>query len=451
MRKMIPFCFKRYLAVSVALTGLLPITSYADSLLAVMQRSIRTNPNVLSYKESRLSIDQAVNQAKAGYYPTVTVTAAYGPQTSTNSNTISNAQQGSASTVTMPVTRAGVLVRENVFSGFETTGEVARNKARANSAAYQLLASIHDTAHNVAQFYLEVLQEEELVRLARENLAAHRKIRHMIRLRSRAGLANESDYIQTQGRVALAESQLSAELNNLNDSIARYKRVTGEYPDGLFIPHQIHSSFLPRSEREAIAAAVANYPIVKSARSDITQACEQHEVAKATNYPRIDVVADLNRNRNEGGLRGPSYDQAIFLQASYDVYAGGAHVARQKETAYLFDQAKEIMHNSVRQAKENAKIAWNFYETSRRVLPMLKHHRDSSVNTVSAYGSQYKLGKRTLFDLLDVQSELYNARREYQIGRFKLLTSQYRLLHSTGTLIQAMHLTLPDEINTVKI
>jgi adhesin transport system outer membrane protein len=346
----------------------------------------------------------------------------------------------------MPVARVGMTLTQNVFSGFETQGEVSRNRARANSAAYQLLASIQDTTYNIAQYYLEVLQEQELVRLAEVNVSEHRKISDMVGKRAKAGLSNDSDYKQTQGRLALAESQLLAEKSNLQDVIARYKTATGEYPENLSLPHSIPHAELPKTEHEAIHYAVSHYPVVKSAQADVAQACEQHEVSKAPNYPRLDILADINRNRNEGGLRGPSYDQAVFLQATYDIYAGGSKVARQKETSHLFIQAQEIMQNSVRQAKENTKIAWDLYDTARKVSPMLKEHRDSTVNTVNAYHSQFTLGKRTLFDLLDVQNELYNANKEYTSNRYKILISQYRLLHSMGVLAQRIHVPLPAEI-----
>lgn len=443
--------FKPYLIISLILGS---TSIHADSLNAVIQRSIQMNPNVLSYRENRLSINHAVDQAKAGYYPSLRATASYGPQKSKNPNTIATLANGTNSGnqwVTMPEMRSGLELRQNVFAGFETKGEVARNKARANSAGYQLLANIQDTAYNIAQYYIEVLQERELVRIAEANVRAHRSLNHMIGSRTKAGLSNDADFVQTQGRVALAESQLAAERNNLQDAIARYKTVTGEYPQDLQLPSDIPDSVLPRSEQEAIASAIVYYPVVKAARSDVVQACEQHEVAKAPNYPRIDILANLNRNLNEGGLRGPTYDEGIFLQASYDIFAGGKYIGRERETAHLYKQASDIMDNSVRQAKENAKIAWDYYYTSRKVLPMLRRHSETTRNTVTAYQSQFTLGKRTLFDRLDVQNELYNARRDYVAGKYKILTAKYRLLHSMGILLQVLHISLPEEVNPTPI
>lgn len=435
----------------ILLIGFVPVISSANSLNAVINKTIQTNPTVLSYKQNRLSLDYVVDQSRADYFPRIKATGSYGPQKSTNSNTISAAQTGADQTVTMPAAAAGISLDQNIFAGFETMGEVLRNKARTNAAAYQLLASIQDVAYDSAEAYIDVLRGNALVELAQKNLAAHANLLNMIKLRTKAGLSNNADYIQAQGRWALARSQLLSEQNNRQDAISRYLRVTGDYPVDLSTPRLILASELPKTAKNAVAYAIRNNPVVRSAQADILQAREQHVVANSTNYPRLDLKVNVDRNRNQAGVRGPAYNDSAFLQVSYDLFAGGAQVARQSETVHLLDQSYDIFYNAIRQSRESTKIAWNLYETSRSVLPFLKENRNAAINTVIAYKNQYQLGKRTLFDLLNVQNEVYNSSRQYIDGQFKFLLSEYGLLHSMGSLVQTLGMPLPKETKLYQV
>ena len=431
--------------ISLIIVGLSSQLTYADTLSAVVRYVSETNPKVLAAKQSRLSIEQAITQARAGYFPQVKATALYGPEHSKNSNTIAAAITGAAESVNMPVREVGLTVDQMIFDGYATSGEVLRNIARANSAGYQVLAAMQDGAMNAIQAYLDVLQEKELIALAEKNVQFHHTIHGDIKARVDRGLSNDADIIQVQGRLALAESNLYAEKSNLQDAIARYRLAVGEYPQDMTMPSQVPAYFIPRTEREAIEYSEMNNPVVRSAMADIQAAYQQRQVAKSKNFPRLDLQLGIDRNSNVGGTRGPDDDQFAFAKVSYDLYSGGAIIGRQRETEHLLGQAQEIMRNTYRQAQQDTKFAWDSLMTSRKLLKFLKEHTYSSGNTVTAYNEQFGLGKRTLLDLLDVQNETYSAKKAYIQGRYKVITSEFQLLHNMGNLVQTMYITLPLE------
>jgi adhesin transport system outer membrane protein len=433
------------LTISLVMVGVSSHIVHADTLSAVVRNVTQTNPKVLAAKQNRLSIEQAITQARAGYFPQVKATALYGPEHSKNANTIAAAITGAPESVNMPVREVGLTLDQMVFDGYATSGEVLRNVARANSAAYQVLAAMQDSAMNAIQAYLDVLREKELVQLAQNNVNAHHTIMGNIKARVDRGLSNDADYVQVQGRLALADSNLFAEKSNLQDAIARYRLAVGDYPGDLNLPSQVPSYYIPRTEQDAIAYAEINNPVVRSAMADIQAAYQQRQVAKAKNYPRLDLQLGIDRNSNVGGTRGPDDDQFAFAKVSYDLYSGGAIIGRQKETEHLLGQAQEIMRNTYRQAQQDTKFAWDALMTSRSLVKYLKEHVSSSSNTVTAYNDQFGLGKRTLLDLLDVQNETYSAKKSLIEGNYKILVSEFQLLHNMGNLVQAMFIPLPKE------
>ncbi len=169
----------------------------------------------------------------------------------------------------------------------------------------------------------------------------HHTILGNIKARVDHGLSNDSDYVQVQGRLALADSNYYAEKSNLQDAVARYRLAVGEFPNDLTCLHKFPAIIFRRTEREAIEYAELNNPIVRAAMADIQAAYQQRQVAKAKNYPRFDVQLGIDRNANTGGTRGPDDDQFAFAKMSYDLYTGGAILGRQKKLNICWDRLRK--------------------------------------------------------------------------------------------------------------
>nr|GFC96780.1 hypothetical protein [Tanacetum cinerariifolium] len=79
---------------------------------------------------------------------------------------------------TMNRGESAIRLRQMLFDGFATSNEVGRQQATANSRAYSLLNTSERTALTVAQVYIDVLTQREMVRLAQENLKSHERTGH---------------------------------------------------------------------------------------------------------------------------------------------------------------------------------------------------------------------------------------------------------------------------------
>jgi len=75
----------------------------------------------------------------------------------------------------------------------------------------------------------------------------------------------------------------------------------------------------------------------------------------------------------------------------------------------------------------------------------LQAHVTSTEEVLEVYKEQLALGKRTLLDLLDIQNELFRARSAYMIAEFGLRLAEYRILASSGTFLQSLGITSPEE------
>ncbi len=425
------------IAISSTLV-LVSSASFATTLQQVVNRTVQTNPNVLASEKIQRAAVEGVEQARAGYFPTLDFSASYGRE-KTDNITLPGLEN------TLWRRQLSLQARQMIFDGLLTPHEVARNKSRANADSFQALGSAEDAGLQATQAYIDVLRNRKIVRIARQNLSAHQRTYDMVRKRSESGISRKADISQAEGRLALAKANLVAAQSNLRDSLTAFHRVTGMDARTLTRVKSPGNNVLPKNEHQAVHAALENHPILKAAMSDVEEANAQHQVAKAANYPRLDAVLAANDDRDIDGIPGHNKDYVAMLQLQYNIFNGGADFARQRETAYLTQQAVEVRNNARRQVIENMKLAWNALVSSRQRLGQLRQHEISSGQVVKAYRQQFQLGKRTLLDLLDSENESFTAQTEYVNGQNEVLLSKYRVLNAMGKLLSYLRVQPPAE------
>jgi len=431
--------FKRAAICSAALA--FSVSASAATLEEVVSKTISTNPDVLAAINERLSRDHEIDVAKAGYLPTVDLSAGYGYEKSNNSTTRSRGEDYD----TRSRGEAAVDMRQMLFDGFATQSEVERQTARTESSAYGVYGTSENIARDAAEAYMNVLRDRGLLAFAEENNAAHERVHDQIKKRSRRGVGRKAELDQTEGRMALSKSNVIAAQNNLRNSETEYVRVVGSLPDLDLVKPANRSGDLPTSIDDAAQVAVDNNPTLKSAGADVQAAVAQYEAAKANFYPRFDVEVGQSWNNDLDGQPGTNEDVTAMLRMRYNLVNGGADMARRKQTAYLINQAKEVQNLAHRQVVEATQLAWNTYKAVDLQYGYLQQHVDSQGKTLSAYQKQFNIGQRTLLDVLDAENEMFEAQQELLNAEYDRLIAQVRILATMGNLLQSLQVSLPTE------
>ena len=422
-----------FCAIVGALTSM-PAT--AQSLTEAVDQTIRTNPDVLIDANRRLSIDEVVNQAKGGYRPKIDLSLGIGREWSENTST----RPGSDN---LTRRESALTLSQMLYDGFGTRSEVERHTARVESAAHKLAGTSEQVGLRAVETYLEVLRRQELLALTQANLSAHERTFEQIKLRADSGVGRKADLEQAQARLALSQANLASAQANLREASINYQRVVGNQPLDLSRPAIPEG--LPASMDDAVQTAVANHPILRSARADIEATHAQTRAAESLLQPRVDLELGTSWNDNLDGVDYKNNDAHAMLRMRWNLYHGGSDKARIAETRIQTLEATEVMNRTQREVEESTRLSWNALETSLDRLPKLKAHAESTELTRDAYGKQFNIGQRTLLDLLDSENELYTARSNYVDGQFIEMFARYRLLADEGRLIETLGVTPREE------
>lgn len=412
-----------------------PIFLPAETLVGAVEAVIKTNPNVLASVNERNAVAEEINQARAGYFPTIDLTVGTGWEM-----TDSPITQGETH---LNRDEASLQLRQMLFDGLETKNEVRRHTARTDSRAYNVVGISEDKALEAIEAYLNVLRSQKLVDLAATNFEAHQRTHDQIKLRSEYGVGRKADMDQSNGRLALARANLIAEQSNLIDAETIYLRVVGLAPKNLSEPNSPRN-LIPETLDEAIAQALENHPVLKSAMADVESTHAQHDTAQSSFFPRIDFELGTTSNNDVDGISGTNKDITAMFRLRYNLLNGGRDSARRGETAYLINQATEIRNNTHRQVEQSTRLSWNALSTVDLQKEYFELHVHSSERSRDAYQQQFNLGQRTLLDLLDSENEVFSARQAYVNSQYDELFALYRILNSMGILLTSLNVSLPD-------
>ncbi|HGC5896360.1 TPA: TolC family outer membrane protein [Legionella pneumophila] len=428
---------KKALLVTALLTS-----SYAtaDTLYEAVQYGMIANPDILLNTAKGLSAKQAIDKAKGGLYPSIDVTGGFGRQRSVNPT---SAAIDDTPSTTLNIVESAVELRQRLFAGGGIINEVKRNQYLTEAQKWKTQGIAEDLALEITKNYFAVLLHERLYAYSIENLKAHKAVFKMIKERADAGITRTAEVDQANARLALAEANKISALADLQEVKINYAKTVGKWPENLQMPHVPARKSLPNNLARIIEKGLDNHPTVKSSYADIKEAKAQYDVARAAYYPEVNLVLNSSKNKNLGGLIGPNDSDTVAVRMNYNAFRGGADAARIRETAYQVQEAYETKNRTLLELKETIRLAWNAYVASALRIQPLKQHVTASRKTRTAYQDEFKVGKRTLLDLLDSQNEYYQSQIELARAENDEILSRYRILNGMGCLLKYLNLRLP--------
>lgn len=410
-------------------------SAHSQSLEQAIAATLVTHPDIQSAYNEFMSRNEQASSATGNYLPSIDLEAGIGYEDYDNSL----GTQGD-----FDPQYAQLSIRQLLWDGSSTYYDIKRNKSETEAQRYQLLSDAQDVALKASEAYLNVLKAQEILTLTQANLKVHEKIHSDIEKRTNSGLSSTADLTQVEGRLALAQGNLLAAQSNLNDQITIFVSTIGQYPEDLKTP-EVDNDYVATSLNEALDKAKKNNPVLFVAKNDIEAAQSQYEQAKGPLLPTFTVEGSQKWGDELDGSQGDTDELKVMLKMRYNLYKGGSDKAESRSAAYQIGKAKNIRDRAYRMLESSTRMAWNARELADSQRQYLEQHVDASSKTIIIYEKQYKIGKRTLLDLLNTENELFAARKAYLSAYYDGLFANFRLLNSTGLLLDSLRVDVPDQ------
>jgi adhesin transport system outer membrane protein len=171
--------------------------------------------------------------------------------------------------------------------------------------------------------------------------------------------------------------------------------------------------------------------------------------SRASYYPRLDAELSAQAADDVNGIEGESVGAAALLVMRYNLFRGGADIAREREAFQRVNQARAELERARRQAEEEARLSYNALQTARARRVALRAEAEAQRRTRDAYASQFELGLRDLLDVLDAENQLFTARVAQTTAEYTERFAVYRVLAVVGTLLDALEVTRPRDVISI--
>src|SRR5690606_8780377 len=149
-------------------------------------------------------------------------------------------------------------LRQLLFDGFTTYNTYRQLGFEKLSGYFELLATTDALANEAVNAYIDVQRYREMEVLARDNFSMHENTRGHLRERQESGVGRGVALEQAYGRLALAQTNLITESNNLNDVTQRYRRIVGDQPAAVLADVPDVASQLPSAPENFLESVRIN-------------------------------------------------------------------------------------------------------------------------------------------------------------------------------------------------
>jgi outer membrane protein, adhesin transport system len=439
------FTKTRYSWLSIAIGASLGVQAQAQAqslpepMVQAARKAVATNPEVQARWHGFLAAGNERDVARGGYFPQIDLRASTGRE----DRKTPIIDYGSYSFNGVQLT-----LNQMLFDGLFTPSEVKRLGYAKLTRYYELAEASETAALEAMRAYADVVRYRELTEAAKQNYIEHKQTAGLVQERATAGVGRRVDVEQALGRLALAESNLLTELTNLHDVSARYLRIVGEKPPAVMpgLPDKFKVGTLPASAEALMREGLPNSPTLNAAFENVRAYKTAIETRKSAYMPRVDLRAYMNRDRNQStfGVPGHTRVEGVELLLTYNLFRGGADVARERQAVDLHEQARDLKEKACRDVRQTLSIAYSDVNSLNEQLRYLDQHRLSTEKAHQAYRQQFELGQRTLLDMLDSQNEYFQANRAYINAHYNQIVAQARTLSGMGQLVSVLNVNRSD-------
>ena len=429
---------KRYLIAIFCLVGPLSSAqegqgpwSLQDCVDYALEHNITIRQSEVTLEQKEIELNTAKNRRLPGLNASVSENLSFGrgltaDNTYTNSNTTSTSFSLGAD---IPI-----------FQGFDINNGIKLGKLGLEAAVEDLEKAKDDIRVNVAQAYVDILYNQEMLKVAQSQLEHDGQLLEQVVTRRAAGKASDAEVSAQEA--ALAQSRLSATQasNNLQLSVLTLTQLLElPSPEGFEIEIPSMESFemkLLENPEAIYAQAEAIKPAVKSAMLNLESAEVSIARAKGAYLPTLMLTGGLGTNYYTTSRMNSSsfadqmknnFSQYVGLSLSIPIFSrfSTRNSVRNAELNYESQQLqleniKKSLYKEIQQAYYNAVAAQSKYASSMESAESARKHYELTEE-------KYRAGKADIADYNDAKNSWLSSESDFVRSKYECLF-QTRLL-----------------------
>ncbi|WP_409455964.1 outer membrane channel protein TolC [Pseudescherichia sp.] len=410
--------------------------SQAENLLQVYQQARLSNPELRRSAADRDAAFEKINEARSPLLPQLGLGADYSysngfrDQNGLNSNATSASLQLTQTLFDMSKWRA-LTLQEKSAGIQDVTFQTDQQTLILNTATayFNVLSAIDALSYTEAQKQAIYRQLDQTTQRFNVGLVAITDVQNA----------------RSQYDTVLADEVTAR--NNLDNTVEQLRQVTGNYyPELASLNVDRFQTDKPQPVNALLKEAESRNLSLLQARLSQDLAREQIRLAQDGHLPTLDLTASSSvsdtsySGSRTSGAQGAAYDDSnigqnkVGLSFSLPLYQGGLVNSQVKQAQYSFVGASEQLETAHRSVVQTVRSSYNNVNASISSINAYKQSVVSAQSSLDATEAGYSVGTRTIVDVLDATTTLYNAKQQLSSARYNYLINQLNIKSALGTL-----------------
>jgi adhesin transport system outer membrane protein len=385
-----------------------PLKTSSTSLSGIVQDALTYHPSIEADKHALSATDDVIDQAVAGYMPSIDLRASLGRENIRRDfkpnilNPLS-----SLGSVTSTRTDPSITLRQTIFDGMGTASRIARARSQRHQARGTLGVTTDTATVDAASATVDLRRLKRLKIIVERNIEFHKLMKGRVEEIVQAGAAPLSDLFQVEARLQdtyITQANINSELEV---ATAKFIEVVGKAPPDHIQRIRLPNYLIDISPDMAVRMALDNNSSIKVARSNVLIAESSHRETASKLVPSLTFELEGERDRNMSATSGFQNRLTAMLVARHNLFSGGADLAKSRETVKRLTEAHSRLNLAIRQTERTIRAAWGEARNARKKSAHLTKLIKEKRNIRSTYLEEFTLGKRTLMDVLDATNDVY--------------------------------------------
>jgi TolC family type I secretion outer membrane protein len=335
-----------------------------------------------------------------------------------------------------------------VYRGGRTEAQVRQAINTVEATRAQTLAVETAVFQAVAQAYLDVVRDQDLLAVNRNNEYVLGQELEATRIRVEIGELTGTDLAQARSSLEQATAQRIAAEGQLEISRANYTRAVGHPPGSLTLPRERPA--LPATREEALRLAARANPNVIAAGFTEFAARDNIDVVRGQLLPQISATGELNRAISAASSVGASTSGTtstamITATMTMPLYEGGAIYSQTRQAQQTVGQRRSQRDDARRAAVQTADQNWAALQAARAsIASFIAAVRAAQIALVGIQ-EESLAGTRTILDVLVAEQQLFTTQAQLVTAEHDSAIAEFNVAAATGRLI-APELRLPVQL-----
>ncbi|HWW03102.1 MAG TPA: TolC family protein [Candidatus Acidoferrum sp.] len=402
------------------------------SLQQAHEMALRNHPLISVAALKALASQQAVTQARSGFFPNISLNSV---AVGTAENNTRLSAIGALNNPAIFDRNAEGLLISQLITDFGRTANLTKSaRFQAEAAANNAQATREQILLAVDGAFYSAQQAQAVTQVAQQTVAARQSFLDQVSELARNKMKSDLDVSFAKVNVEDAQLLLVKAQNDLDASFAQLSDLLGLRETKSF--HLLEESPPPQ-------LATNVFGFVQQAlqlRPDLVSLRNQHEASSSLaraerdgRLPTIAAVGSAGVAPVHAAALGDTFAAAGVI-VNLPVFAGGLYTARQKEAELQAQAAQESLRNLENNVIRDVRIAWlnaqNAFDRHRITGRLLDNARQS----YDLAQARYKAGLSSIVEINQAELNLISAQITDASTQYEYLVQRSALSFQTGTL-----------------